>query len=125
MAHVCERKPWGLDKVLRRHAGQTGIVAYGWFGRALIGWTPKGGWAAVVVKVDGDHVAVLDDVKRGPFWIDVRPGTHRLEFLTSGRTLRSEELSLDEGQVMLAAFRPPNRRPIASLRSEEWCFRRL
>lgn len=120
MADVCERTPWGLSKVLRRHAGGTGIVAYGWFGRALIGWTPRSGWAAVVVKVDGNQVAVVDDVKRGPFWIDVRPGSHRLEFVTSGRSLRSEELIVEEGQAMLAAFRPPNRR-----RSEEWCFRPL
>jgi hypothetical protein len=125
MAHVCERKPYGLDRVLRRHAGETGVVVYGWFGRALRGWTPKGSWAAVVVKVDGKQQSVLTQLKRGPFWIDVRPGTHRLEFFTSGRTLRSEELTLEEGQVMLAAFRPPNHRPIASLRSEEWCFRRL
>jgi len=125
MRNVCAREPWGLKRLLRRHTGQTGIVVYGWFGRALIGWTPKGSWAAVVVKVGGDQVAVLDAVKRGPFWIDVRPGTHRLEFLTSGRTLRSEDLTLEEGQVMLAAFRPPNHRPFAGLRSAEWCFRRL
>lgn len=120
MAHVCERKPYGLGRVLRRHAGETGVVAYGWFGRLMIGWTPRGGWPAVVVKVDGNQVVVLDAVKRGPFWIDVRPGKHRLEFVSSGRSLRFEELFVEERQVMLAAFRPPNRR-----RSEEWCFRPL
>lgn len=124
MGDVCGRTPWGLKRLLRHHPGETGIVAYGWFSR-LRGWTPKGSWAAVVVKVDGQQVAVLDQLKRGPFWIDAGPGTHALEFVTSGRTLRSEEVTVEEGQVMLAAFRPPNRRPIASLRSEEWCFRPL
>lgn len=95
------------------------MVVYGWFGR-LRGWTPRHSWQGVVVRVDGEQRVVLTQLKRGPFWIDVRPGSHRLEFVTSGRSLRSEELTVGEGQVVLAAFRPPNRR-----RSEEWCSRPL
>lgn len=119
MRDVCAREPWGLNRLLRRHQGATGLVVYGWFGR-LRGWTPRDSWQGVVVRVDGEQRVVLTQLKRGPFWIDVRAGTHRLEFVTSGQTLRSEELIVDEGQALLAAFRPPNRR-----RSEEWCFRPL
>ena len=126
MRDLCARQPWGLKRLLRRHRDDTGLVVYGWFNR-LRGWTPQGGWHGVSVKVDGKQQhEVLTQLDRGPFWIDVGPGSHRVEFFTRGRLLRAEQVEVSPYEVVLVTFRPPNpRAPLRRLRDERWCVTRV
>jgi len=123
---VCDRTPWGLRRLLRRHTGQTGIVIYGWFNR-LRGWTPAGSWDAVIVRLDGDIAIagrrrlVLDPLDRGPHWVSAAPGEHAVEFLAGSEVVRSERVTVGSG-VVLIALRPPRRR---GNRAPIWCIRRL
>jgi len=112
--------------MLRRHAGETGIVIYGWFNR-LRGWTPAGSWDAIIVRLDGNIAfagrrrLALSQLDRGPHWVSVAPGEHTVEFLNGREVVRSEKITVGSG-VMLIAFRPPGR---SGNRAPIWCIRRL
>lgn len=63
--------------MLRSHPNGPGLVVHGRFNR-LRGWTPKGGWSAVAVVVDGRPIAALDQLKPGPLWLPLTTGSHDL-----------------------------------------------
>ena len=128
MKDICERKPWGLDRLLLRHSNETGIVAYGWFKRHLW-WPHVDDWSQIAVRIDSEHRRWLDESHRGPVWLEVAPGRHLIEFgmtLVERRPLRIETVTLDEGGVVLIHFRPPLWLPFGRpTREPQWCVKRL
>ena len=122
---VCQRDPWGLRRTVRRHTGETGVVAYGWYNR-LRGWTSYGDWDAVLVRVDGRERAVLHQLKRGPVWIPLEPGRHVVEFLGGREPLRVEQVDLHDCEAVVISFKPQERIPFRRRPTrEQWCLRRL
>ncbi len=121
----CRRDPWGLRQLLRHHPVGTGVIVYGWYNR-LRGWASVDDWDAVVVTVDGRQRAILEQLARGPVWINLKPGEHVVAFIGDGRSpLRSERVLLEEREATLIAFRPQERIPFRRPTRERWCIRRL
>lgn len=119
MGNAGRRNRWGLHRLLRSHIGEPGVVVYGRFGR-LRGWVPSGDWEAVVVKVDGQQRAILDQLNRGPAWIGVDEGTRRVEFVGGRRVLRAERIEVTSQRRVLVTFEPPRRRWTGAMRPERW-----
>jgi hypothetical protein len=124
MTDLCRRKPRGLQRLLQRHSGETGLVVHGFFKR-LIYWPPATGWEVVAVGTNGVDRVALDEVRRGPVWISLTPGEHLIELSGLEGLLRRDRVTLAEGQALLVAFKPPTWMPFTAVRDAQWCFRRL
>jgi hypothetical protein len=124
MTDVCRRKPRGLQRLLQRHSGETGLVVHGFFKR-LIYWPPAIGWEVVTVGTDGADRVTLDEVRPGPAWISLTPGEHLIEFSGLEGPLWSDRVTVAEGQALFVAFKPPTWMPFTALRNPQWCLRPL
>jgi hypothetical protein len=106
---------WKLPRSARRladrHSGQSGIIVYGWFVRYRY-WDNRSGWQALVVHTDRQHRGVLTQLKRGPLWIDLPPGTHLVTVLAGkGKPRPAYEETIDFGSstVVFIGVSPPTR----------------
>lgn len=122
---ISHRLPYGMRRIRRRHAGETGLVVYGWYNR-IRGWESPGDWMGVTVLVDGVFKEVVQQLDRGPFWIGLLPGPHVVEFAGGREPLRVEHVVLRPGEAVLIAFKPQERLPfMRSITKEQWAVRRL
>jgi hypothetical protein len=115
---VIGRTPWGVERLLRRHDGETGIVAYSWCSRVR-------SHESITVKVDRDGVATLRGWRRGPVWIPLAAGAHYVEFVGRTKVFGSEQLVLPDGAVTFVAFKPPTRTIFFTRQSSRWCVHHL
>jgi hypothetical protein len=90
-------------------------------------WPVARGWATVAVLVDGKmrSEVTLSMMKRGPFWVEVAPGRHSIEFRGDGAVpLHREDVDLRPGRAWLIGFRAAIWRPFMSSSSPRWCSTR-
>lgn len=123
MINLCERNSRALRRLRQLHSEETGLVVQGWFKR-LIYWPPARGWEVVTVKVDGQRRATLDETRRRPEWIALKPGVHLVQFLGLDGELRAEEIEFGKHPV-LVAFKPPTWMPFKGPGRGQWCIRPL
>ena len=122
---ICMKRPRELQRLLRKHAGETGIVVHGWFPRARIWGPPE--WMNVPVDVHGGAGDLLSQTGNRTVWLPTAPGRSliRAGVSVDGEQLSPEthEVSLDirPGEVALFVFATP--RPSLSGRFDKpvWC----
>lgn len=106
---VIFKTPPGTRRVLTRHKGATGVVVYARY-NLMRGWPTSPGWDAIGVRIDREKKArdILRQLRRGPIWLGLDPGRHRIAFLGAFNPpeVRSFDVDLTEGEVILIDFVP-------------------
>jgi hypothetical protein len=117
---VCQRRPWGLSRALRKHSSATAIAVYGWFPRIRV-YGPVA-WASASVSVDGEPRGVVHQTAGRLLWVFVHPGAHTVEV---GTPVTPEghvyDIFLAPGEVVLLAFATPRWTPTGRYRTPLWC----
>lgn len=124
MRDLCRRTPRGLRRLVEGHRGEAGIIVYGWFKR-LIYWPEVRGWPVVTISVDGERLAMLDEVRRKPVWIPLMAGEHVVDFDGLNGRLHKQRIQLVPGEIRLIVFRPPLWLPLRRSTPARWCSRRV
>lgn len=83
------------------------MLSYAQFNR-LRGYPSRGGWGQVVVMVDRERAASLDQLHRGPHWRRLDPGNHHVEVLVGGGrpAFATADLEIAEGRVIVVNVWP-------------------
>jgi len=100
--------PPGTRRVLRRHKGEAGVVVYARYNR-LRGHSSASGWDVILVFVDREKKAreIVHQMRRGPIWVGLEPGPHRITFRGGfRRPIRSYDIVLAAEEVVLIDFEP-------------------
>lgn len=122
---VCAKRPWGLERLLRKHQGETGVIIHGWFPRLSIHGPPE--WMHVPVHVDGSEPEVVSQVGHRVRWLPARPGRVRIHVGAAwdGEALSPEmhtcTVDLRPGEVALFVFSTPRWSLFGRFRTPVWC----
>lgn len=117
----CRRQ--ALSRLERRHRSETGLIVCGRF-EPFVYWQSVAGWARVAVRLDGsrDNAAVLWEAKRGPYWLELAPGEHTVEFVGDGTHIHHREtVHLNPCHAWAISFKAAIWRPFMSPTKPVWC----
>ncbi len=124
--NVCERRPWGLRRQLRRHQGETGVFVYGWFPRLRT--AGRSSWMSLGVWENGSCRGIVEQLGKRLLWIPMQPGRHELELRSGGRWERdwfTPVVDLEHSSIVLVSFRPPGGLFLRRGQPVVWCEPRL
>lgn len=107
MKHPCAKRPMGLQRLVRKNAGRTGVVVHGWF--PLFRFNGPREWVFVPVGVEGGEERLLAQAGKKTEWFPVEPGPHRVYIGddVSVPEPHTYELELTAGQQLLIVFSTP------------------
>ena len=122
---VCAKRPLGLQRLLRKHEGHTGVIVHGWFPRMSIYGPPE--WMNVSVRVEGGESEVVSQVFDRVKWLAAEPGRVQIHLGLSldGQAISPEThtwtVDLRPGEVSLLVFSTPRWSLFGRFRNPVWC----
>lgn len=109
-----------VEHLEREHFGQNGVILVPRFSK-LRGYTPRGGWHAVAVRVGNTVVAAVTQLDSGPIWIPLRSRRQELGFYTEeGRQVHRLNIAAFQSQPVVVSFRSPRRNWHGQLIPASW-----
>jgi hypothetical protein len=109
MMSIFNGRAGGLDRVLRKHRGETGVIVAGWLGGHVLA-PNDAGYHVVYALIDGrpqKKSTVYPRTKR-PQWVAVPPGRHEVKLANQHGVFHAETAVLAAAEVLVLSVRGPD-----------------